>query len=385
METAELDSKGKNNNLRKKRLRLLLLEDVEADAELIELELKNAHISFSSQRVETKEEFIRAVQTFSPDAILADYHLPHFDALEALQVLKEMRHDIPFLLVTGSQTEEIAVECIKQGADDYILKERLARLPSALLSAIEKKQMAHEKEKAIQELKSSQKQLRALSAHLQSVREEERTRIAREIHDELGQSLTALKMDLLWLQGKIHEAKQRGGETINETIRAMTNLIDATIQTVRRIATELRPGVLDDLGLIAAIEWQTQEFQHRTNILCRFISTVHDIELDRDRSTAVFRIFQETLTNIARHAQATHVSIRLEVDKTMLTLEIKDDGRGAEIEKIESSKSLGVLGMKERAALFGGSVTITSAPREGTTVIVKIPVSPTPEEQRLND
>ncbi len=384
METTGLNSKGKNNNPRKRKFRILLLEDVEADADLVEIELKNAHISFTSKRVQTKEEFTGAVQTFSPDAILADYHLPSFTALEALQIMKNIRSEIPFLLVTGSQSEEIAVECIKQGADDYILKERLARLPSALLSAIEKKQTAHEKEKAIQELKSSQEQLRALSAHLQSIREEERTRIAREIHDELGQSLTALKMDLLWLQGKILE-EQKNIEPIDETIRTMTHVIDSTIQTVRRIATELRPGVLDDLGLVAAIEWQSQEFQHRTNILCRFTSTARDIELDRERATAVFRILQETLTNVVRHARAARVSIRLEVERNILILEIKDDGRGADTEKIESKRSLGLLGMKERAALLGGSVEIVSAAHAGTTVVVKIPVPPAAQEHRIND
>ncbi|MDE3057016.1 MAG: response regulator [Bacteroidota bacterium] len=371
--------------------RILIVEDVEADAELIELELRNAQIPLISKRVQTREEFIAEVQAFSPDVVLADYYLPHFSALEALHIVKNTRRDIPFLLVTGSQSEEIAVECIKQGADDYILKERLARLPSALLGAIEKKRTEQEKERAIQALKSSQEQLRALSAHLQSIREEERTRIAREIHDELGQSLTALKMDLLWIQGKIHEAGQRGVKIVDETIKAMTNLIDTTIQTVRRIAQELRPGVLDDLGLIAAIEWQAQEFQHRTNITCRFVSTLREIELDRERSTAAFRILQETLTNIVRHAQATKVSIRLEVEQNIVKLTITDDGRGADTAAIESTSrgaALGILGMKERAVLLGGSVEILSPAEggKGTTVVVNIPLAPpAKEEQHIYD
>ncbi len=192
-------------------------------------------------------------------------------------------------------------------------------------------------------------------------------------------------MDLLWIQGKIHETVRKGIKPIDETIKTMANLIDATIQTVRRIATELRPGVLDDLGLVAAIEWQAQEFQHRTNIQCRFISTVMDIELDRERSTAVFRILQETLTNIARHAHAAKVSIRLEVEKNILMLETKDDGRGTDVSEMTSKKSLGVLGMKERAVLLGGSVDIISAPNAGTSVVVKIPLSQSVKDRHLYD
>ena len=165
-----------------------------------------------------------------------------------------------------------------------------------------------ERKKAEEQLKGSTEQLRALSAHLQSVREEERTLISREIHDELGQELTGLKMDLSWLVKRLSKNQK---SLISKT-ESMLKLVDSTIQTVRRISSELRPGVLDDLGLIAAIEWQAQDFENRTGITCDFSSSVEEIGLDRDRSTAVFRIFQETLTNVSRHAKATRVKISLE-------------------------------------------------------------------------
>ncbi|HTR81118.1 MAG TPA: histidine kinase [Bacteroidota bacterium] len=365
-------------------LLILLIEDVESDAQLIELELVHARIHCSVKHLQTKEEFIHEISTSTVHAILADFHLPHFSALEALHIVKERSLDIPFILVTGSQSEEIAVDCIKQGADDYILKQSLTRLPSALLNAIAKRKADEEKRKAVQDLRISREQLRALSAHIQSVREEERTRIAREIHDELGQSLTALKMDIRWIQSRISVPDAENEEPVQSTIEAMTTLIDATIQSIRRIASELRPGILDDLGLIPAIEWSAQEFQFRTGIRCHFSTTTQEIELDRERSTAIFRILQETLTNVLRHAHASIVYISFEARSDLVILETRDNGRGVRTEEISSKKSLGLLGMKERAALLGGTVEISGIPNAGTTVTVRISRSSNDIDRKKN-
>jgi len=364
--------KHRHLSLQADAYRLLLIEDVESDAILVELALRDAGISFVSRRVQTKSEFLHALKTFQPTAILADYHLPQFSALEALQLVKEHAPEIPFLLVTGSQSEEVAVECIKQGADDYLLKQSLTRLPSALKNAIKKREAEMEKENAITELKISRERLRALSAHIQSVREEERARIAREIHDELGQSLTALKMDIMWIYGRMGNYV-KSSEQIDSTMKSMVSIIDSTINTVRRIATELRPSVLDDLGLVTAIEWQTQEFQNRTGIRCKFRSTTRELNLNREHSTAIFRILQETLTNVARHSRATQVQIRLEVHAHHITMEITDNGRGVTKDELENKTSLGLLGMKERAGLMGGTVEIHGSPSSGTTVSIAIP------------
>ncbi|MGD0918093.1 MAG: PAS domain S-box protein [Thermodesulfobacteriota bacterium] len=227
-----------------------------------------------------------------------------------------------------------------------------------------------ERKRAEEQLRSSSEQLRALSAHLQSIREEERTLIAREIHDELGQELTGLKMDLSWLIKRLPAVQ----EQLVKKVELMLKLIDTTIQSVRRISTKLRPGVLDDLGLTAAIEWQAQDFQTRTMIQCEFRSNLKEVDLDRDRSTTIFRILQETLTNVARHASATRVNIYLNEAANSLVLIVEDNGRGITEKEILDPKSLGLLGMRERALVFGGEVKISGAPGKGTTVTFKIPL-----------
>jgi len=220
-----------------------------------------------------------------------------------------------------------------------------------------------------QELRDSREQLRALAARLQEIREEERNRLARDLHDEFGAALTALKLDLAWLKGHIAWAVTE----VHQRIDAMSKLIDITTQSVNRTATMLRPRLLDHFGLMAAIEWQAHDFQDRSGIECHL--QAEEVELLGDRATALFRIFQESLTNVARHAEATKVEISLSRQNGCILLEIHDDGRGVTKEKISSSTSLGLLGMRERAYAFGGDVKIESDDGEGTTVRVQIPLS----------
>lgn len=222
--------------------------------------------------------------------------------------------------------------------------------------------------RAEQELRASSQQLRKLAARLLSVREEERTRIAREVHDELGQALTAVKMDLSWLAGRLSP----GNGPLLGRIRSTLQLADSTIQSVRRISTELRPSVLD-LGLAAALEWQAQEFQARTGIRCKLRLSAQEA-VAADVSTTLFRIFQEALTNIARHAGATQAEVVLKKQPDGLVLLIRDNGRGFDPANSSPSKSLGLLGMRERAATLGGQVDISSAPGKGTRVTARIPL-----------
>ena len=229
---------------------------------------------------------------------------------------------------------------------------------------------------AEKELTDSREQLRALAAYLQSVREEERTRIAREVHDELGQALTGLKMDLAWMEKKLSEpAPLTALRTVRQMTRRMPEVVDEIISAVRKIATELRPGVLDDLGLEAAIDWQIQDFQKRTGIKCEFVSELKDTPLSQDRATAAFRIFQETLTNIARHARATRVQIRLAARHGKLILEVQDNGKGVTARDLSGVKSLGLLGIRERAMMLDGEVTIVGRRGKGTTVGLRIPLA----------
>ncbi len=227
-----------------------------------------------------------------------------------------------------------------------------------------------ERKQAEEQLKNSNEELRALSARLQTVREEESLRIAREIHDDLGGALTGLKMELSWLGKRLPESSD---EATRQKLKSMSDFIDETMQKVRNISTELRPSVLDDLGLSAAIKWQAGEFQQRTEIECKITSLPEEIALRPEKSTAVFRILQEILTNVARHANASLIEISLAEHGTDLVLKVSDNGRGIKESDIADPKSLGLLGMRERAVVFGGRVEITGAEGRGTTVTVSIP------------
>jgi len=226
-----------------------------------------------------------------------------------------------------------------------------------------------ESKRAEEELQRSFDRLRALTAQLQSVREEERTMVAREIHDELGQALTAIKLDMTALVREL-PADQ---EPAVQRSQSILKRLDETIQSVQRISTHLRPGILDDLGLAAALEWAAEEFEARTGTRCRISMSDEDITADADRATALFRIFQETLTNVARHAKATEVNVRLAKENGNLILEVHDNGLGIREEHLSAGESLGILGMRERALLLGGEFMIQGVPGGGTTVRVRIP------------
>ena len=226
-----------------------------------------------------------------------------------------------------------------------------------------------ERRKVEEALRRSRQELRDLASHLQSIREQERTDIAREIHDELGQSLTALKMDVHWVGHRVGDAQPSVGAKVG----AMSKMIDATVQSVRRISSQLRPKLLDDLGLSAAIEWQAREFEQRSGIPCAIRSEPDDIVLDPARSTALFRIFQETLTNVARHAGASRVDVVLKDFPGKLEMTITDDGKGIGPEQVSDGRSLGLVGMRERVRSVGGKLEITGRPGRGTTVHVRIP------------
>jgi len=220
-----------------------------------------------------------------------------------------------------------------------------------------------------EERRNSQKESRDLSARLQAVREEERARIAREIHDDLGQALIGLKMDSAWVLKNLRPDQT----ALKEKLQAMGKQIDHTVRSVRRLSTALRPRILDDFGLVAALEWQAREFENKTGIRCRFRSSLQGPDPDPDRSLAVFRVFQEALTNVARHSGAKKVESALSEGKKGLRLTVRDSGRGISVEALTGSKSLGLVGMRERAFLFGGEFLIRGRPGKGTTVILKIP------------
>ncbi len=621
-------------------LNVLIIEDRSFDTELVEHELEKGKIKFNPIQIDTFEEFVQKVNEFKPDIILADYLLPSFNGMDALRYLKEHHLNIPFILVTGTQSEEVAVQCLKEGADDYILKSNLTRLPNAVLNCIDKKKI--ERAKIVAEMKllhykelyenllqtqsqldtgflilddaskqvlyvnktfcsfccyevsevlsmesilnlltpesvsnflaqlekllndksttiefvsslirkdqlvinlefigkklskngetqivmivrdvtekirnelmqrltqealresekrfrsiiedvkdyaiimlnskgkiiswnkgaqrimgykeeeimlkdfdlflppnsRSQKeadvffnkaategrieqelwlvkngsnkfwagititaiikdedslqyfsviirdlskskiaenqlreheiQLRALAAHLQNTREEERTRIARELHDEFSQMLTALRMDLTILSRMISKTVVEPLNRISllEKISSISELLETTIRSTRRIITELRPAVLDELGLSTAIQWQAQEFENRTGIRCKIIRLQRDIVFDQITSTAIFRILQEALTNVARHANANNVTISLQIIDKNIVLEISDNGKGMEVGKFQDPTSTGILGIRERVLALSGRIEIKSEKGKGTKLKLNIP------------
>jgi signal transduction histidine kinase len=218
--------------------------------------------------------------------------------------------------------------------------------------------------------------LRALSARLQSAREEEGNRIAREIHDELGGALTSLKWELESFDKAISESRDQSQlQVLQKKLQSMMKLIDSIISAVRRISSELRPSVLDDLGLAEAIEWQARQFQTRTGIICHCDCAVENLHLNQEQSTAVFRIFQEALTNILRHAQATRVAVAIREEAGEFVLTVSDNGRGITKDDRARLQSLGLLGMRERAHLVGGELELTGVEGQGTLVTVRVPNS----------
>jgi PAS domain S-box-containing protein len=232
-----------------------------------------------------------------------------------------------------------------------------------------------ERMQAEEQLRASREQLRALSARLLSAREEERKSIAREIHDELGQALTGLIIELSWLEDKLELLPdEEAARPLRAKTASMLRLADSTVESVRRIAAKLRPGLLDDFGLVAAIEWHAQEFEQRTGVSCRVTSELDETILSPEQATALFRIVQEALTNVARHAAATTVQVRIMQDGNQLLLSVEDNGRGIGEEILSSARSLGVIGMRERATLLGGELQVTDSRDGGTRVVARVPV-----------
>ncbi|OIQ96415.1 oxygen sensor histidine kinase NreB [mine drainage metagenome] len=350
-------------------LRILLVEDSEDDADLILAELLDLGMAIDSRRVDTEAAMRKALAESRWDLVISDFNLPRFSAAAALSVLQAAGQDLPFIIVSGFIGEETAVEMMKAGAHDFVMKNKLARLAAAIARELREAELRGAHRLAQQELLDSRERLQDLTTHLQTVREEERTRIARELHDELGQMLTALKMDVVWLKSRTPESE---AGLMNKT-SAMAALIDATLDAVRSIAADLRPVMLDDLGVRAAVEWLLEDFSKRYGINYALEMSLDDYPLDDPRATAAFRVVQECLTNVARHAQAGHVVVVMSHRDGELSVSVRDDGKGLEPSGDRRRNRYGLMGIRERAAHFGGSMKIVSAPNEGTLIEVRLP------------
>ena len=327
------------------------------------------------------EEALRRVLDDDFAAILMDVRMPGLDGFTTAKMIRERsrsKHTPIIFLTSAKEDLEAMSRSYRAGAVDYMEKPVVPEVMRSKLqffiglhdmNRILSAELA-ERELTEQRLRSSEENLRALAAHLQSVREEERIHIAREIHDELGQALTGLKFDIKSLAKTCSEEPG----SFADRSQALSLSIDRIINSVRRIASGLRPEVLDEIGLAAAVEWQAREFSRRTGIRCVVDINPGFTDPDKERSTALFRMFQELLTNVARHAHATKVAVALS-DAGPLTLKVEDNGRGIQDQELESPKSLGFLGLRERALAFGGSIDVKGQEGKGTCVSVSIPHS----------
>ncbi len=328
------------------------------------------------------EEALRCALNHDLAVILLDVRMPRMDGFETARLIRARARSrvTPIIFLTAAADEMGSVfRGYEVGAVDYLVKPLVPEVLKSKVSVfvdLYKKgaELANEiaeRRLAEERVRESEEKLRALAAHLITVREEERTHIAREIHDELGQVLTGLKMELTWLAKRLRDSQK----PLIEKTKSMFGLIDLTIQSVRRISAGLRPEMLDEMGLVAAIGWHAKEFQRRTGIRCRIKLPDEGRTLDKDLSTTVFRIFQEILTNVARHSRATRVDVDISISDERLTLEVVDNGVGISSRALNDGKSLGLLGMQERALRFKGEIDISGSPGHGTRVAVLIPLA----------
>ncbi len=352
-------------------MRILLIEDNDDDACLIKETLAESNtIGIEVEWVDRLEAGLHRLTRGPVSVVLLDLSLSDSHGLETFDKLHADHSGVPVVVLTGFDDEQTGILAVQRGAQDYLVKKRLD--PDRLIRAL---RYAIERQRVECELRQSTEQLRALTRHMETMREEERTRIARELHDELGQRLTGLKMDVMWLRRRLNTLETDIGTPLLTKTTTMTGLIDDTILSLRRLVSDLRPGVLDHLGLVAALEWQAKEFHHRTGLVCRFIAPQNNMALVASAETALFRIVQEALTNVMRHAKATHVIITLKEDDSHLELSVEDDGRGITDVEAAGLTSFGIMGLRERVTLLGGSVKVRGKLGRGTTITASIPLT----------
>ncbi len=355
-------------------LDLIVVEDSEDDYLLLMAHLSGAGWNLNARRVETAETLEAALAQGGTMAVISDHQLPRFGSMQALRIVRAFDANMPFILVSGAMGEEVAVAAMQAGADDFVMKDRLARLSPGLTRALEAAATRRRRQEAEAALVDSRTELRDLASHLARVREEEREAIGREIHDDVGSTLMAVKFNVAWLKGQLkHDAPAVA------KLAELDRLVDAAILSSTRIMHDLRPGILD-AGIVAALEWQARDFQQRLGITCGFFASAESIPVDRPTSIAMFRICQEALNNVAKYAAAGRVDVRLDGRGNRLRMTIHDDGRGIDALDIAKPDCYGLRGMRERALSLGGVVEITGNPGRGTTVALMLPFVATPGE-----
>ncbi len=349
---------------------ILHLEDSAIDHALVERELRKSGSELDIQRVETLADFATTLSARRFNIILADYRLPGFTALDAWQILQEKKLRTPFILLSGAIGETAAVAAIKLGISDYLPKDDLGKLRHVIQRALEMHRIVLAKELADAELADSEKRLASFAEHLQTTIEHERAAIAREIHDDIGGSLAAIRFDLSWM------GRHTTDPATLSHVNAATEMLQHAIEASQRIMMNLRPAILDQ-GLAAAIQWLGSCFTKRTGIEASLRSTQPLGPLPKAVQLAAYRTAQEALTNIGKYAHCSEVSIDLSDTEGLLTLEISDDGLGISEQDLRKPQSFGLRGLKERAKTVGGWLDVSARPGQGTSIILSIPLQDT--------
>ena len=348
-------------------VRILHLEDSLADHKLVVLTLRRAGMACTFAQVDTLEAFDSQLASGAFDIVLADYRLPGFTALDAWQAAVAQPEPVPFILLSGAIGEAAAVDAMRLGIADYVLKDDMARLPHVIARAREMHQAQLARKLAARELADSQQRLAALTEHLQSSIEQERAAIAREIHDDIGGALTAIRFDLAWV------ARHSTQASVREHTQAATAMLQHALGASQRIMMNLRPPILDQ-GLVAAIEWLAENFERRTGLHTQVCSSAPHIPVTDAIQLVAYRTAQEALTNVSKSAPATSVHIDLTHSEGVLTLEVADNGCGTSASALAKPKAFGIKGLRERARTVDGWLDISSQSGQGTSVIVSIPL-----------
>ena len=348
-------------------LEILHLEDSQADHQLAALTLQRSGLRCHLQQVDTLEEFQRLTTSCSFDLILADYRLPGFTALDAWSYVAQKPHHPPFILLSGAIGEAAAVDAMRIGVADYLLKDEIRRLPHVIGRALEVHEARRAREHAVSELAASQRRLAELAAHLQTSIEQERASIAREIHDDIGGALTAVRFDVAWIGRHTTDSDMQMHAT------SASDMLQHAIGASQRIMMNLRPPILEQ-GLVAAVQWLANGFEQRTGVPTSVQSSSDTISTTAAIQLVAYRTAQEALTNISKYAAPSRVNIEVSDKENVLTIEVTDNGKGITPEMLDKPKAFGIKGLQERARTVGGWLDISSRPGKGTSVILSVPL-----------
>jgi len=349
-------------------IHILHLEDSSLDHDLVRRALLRSGMTFTIERVETLDDFRQKTCSRSFDAIVADYRLRGFTAIDAWGVLKDQADAPPFILLSGAIGESAAVAAIKLGMSDYLSKDAVAKLAHVIQRAIEMQKTRLAKDRADAELALSERRLADFAEHLQATIEQERASIAREIHDDIGGALAAVKLDLAWIGRHLTDPATLGH------VHAASEMLQHALGASQRIMMNLRPAILDQ-GLVAAVDWLATGFERRTGIRTVLRATQTNPALTKAIQLAAYRTAQEALTNISKHARCDQVTIDLTDSGSVLTLEITDNGQGFATPELTKPKAYGLKGLHERAKAVGGWLDVSTIRDRGTSIILSVPLA----------